>query len=52
MSNGLRRVLIRGPRETVESKTSKGQVTVAVGKNGGPIIKQDVELVLVPKEQA
>lgn len=47
--SGLRRVWVRGPREFVVG-SDKGRQVVLKGKNGGPVIKQRVELVLTPKE--
>jgi hypothetical protein len=45
----MRRIWIRGAHTTVETKNTKGQVITLTGKNGGPIIKQDVALVFAPK---
>lgn len=46
--SGLRREWHRGPREEVTAK-DKGRDVVIRGKNGGPVIRQHVELRLVPK---
>lgn len=50
--SGFRRVWVKGPRSTVESIDNKGKVVQRVGKRGGPVIEQVVELHLVPKERA
>lgn len=51
MAVGLRRTWKRGERSTVEAKNNKGQTVTLTGKHGGPVIKQHVELVYVPKEK-
>lgn len=45
----MRRIWFRGPRTLVMQRDSKGNETPLLGKRGGPVIKQDVTLVLVPK---
>jgi hypothetical protein len=46
---GMRREWVKGPRTFVEGASAKGKVVQRLGKNGGPVVEQHVELWLVPK---
>lgn len=48
---GLRKKWYRGPHALSVGIGNRGQNVVRLGKNGGPVIKQVVELHLVPKER-
>ena len=50
--NGLRREWVKGERKLVEGVTAQGRTVTRLGKNGGPVIEQHVELRLVPKGQS
>jgi hypothetical protein len=46
----MRRVWVRGPRGFLTGIDNKGRSVVRLGKNGGPVIQQRVDLILVPKK--
>lgn len=48
----FRRTWVKGERKTVGSVDSKGRHVPRLGKNGGPVIAQLVELHLIPKEHS
>jgi hypothetical protein len=49
MSNGLRKTWLRGERNVVPVRDSKGNDVPLLGKNGGPVIKQEITLVMGPR---
>lgn len=51
-SRGLRKVWEKGPRTEVSAVDKNGKSVVRLGKNGGPIVRQDVTLRLIPKGRA
>lgn len=48
---GLQVVWLRGPRTFVTARDNKGRTTTITGKNGGPVIKQEVVKCLIPKHR-
>ena len=52
MARGLRKEWFKGPRSIIEAVDNRGQRVVRLGKRGGPVIQQIVELRLIPKEKA
>jgi hypothetical protein len=45
---GIRVQWIKGERTFVTGKDGKGRDVVRNGKNGGPVVKQDVTKVIIP----
>lgn len=45
----MRKVWTKGPRTVVTARDKSGREIVRTGKRGGPVVRQDVELRLVPK---
>lgn len=48
---GLRREWHRGPRSVVQGTDNRGRPIMRLGKRGGPVVEQSVELWLIPKER-
>jgi hypothetical protein len=45
----MQKIWVKGERKLLVSKDTKGRETVRLGKNGGPVVQQEVTLILAPK---
>lgn len=50
MARGMRVRWEKGERALVTGKDTKGKTIVRTGKNGGPVVQQQVVKRLIPKE--